>query len=160
MTWVELDEQTSLFLPPQALQPHTRKIYICQNSQLYLFNFKNVFFQIAGACRPFSSSLMTSSRASARRVGFLGLDTSDRASAFRASALIWDQQSFDMRSTKDGPWCRSPISWHRDMLKAVVTLRDHLSVVLGLSRFVTLTQCVKVCHSITVCHTVSLCFKV
>ena len=41
------------------------------------------------------------------------------------------------------------------MLKAVVTLGDHLSVVLGLSHCVTVSECVTGCPSILWCNTVS-----
>ena len=88
------------------------------------------------------------------------------ASASIALISCFSAVGFDMRSTKDGPWCRSPTSWHRDMLKAVVTVWDHLSVVLGLSQCVRLcyrlSQCVTVCFSVSQCYsvTVSLCHSV
>ena len=111
---------------------------------MYMSKLKNVVVQIAGVCYPFSCSPMTSGCAMTQEAGW---------AALASIALISFSGSigFDMRSTKDGPWCRSPTSWHRDMLKAGVTLWDHLSVVLGLS------QCVTVCHNVTVCHSMSQC---
>ena len=119
---------------------------------MYLSKFQNVFVQIASVCRPLSSSPMTS--------GCAWTHTGWATLASIALISCFSGVGFDMRSTKDGPWCRSPTSWHRDMLKAVVTVWDHLSVVLGLAQCV--VQCVTVSHgpSVSQCPSVLQCVSV